>query len=166
MKNSNKQLWSLFLILGVIIFLAGTNYGCKSKTTEESKAEEKGEVEILSADMLYPIFGRGEEETSGIYDVNQTGEDVFISYRYVPPDPEKDYDEIGKELAPKIKNFYEKFPKIDRTVFEIYVPTEEELGWKKFVSFDMTRKIFNEVEWTDLMNIDLLRIVENVNYSE
>lgn len=153
-------------MLAVIIFLAGMNYGCKSKTTKESEAEEKGEVEILSVDMLYPIFGRGEEETSGIYDVNQSGEDVFISYRYIPPDPDKGYDEIGQDLAPKIKSFYEKFPKIDRTVFEIYVPTEEELGWKKFVSFDMTRKIFDEVEWTNLMNIDLLRIVENVNYSE
>ena len=166
MKNPNRQLLSQFLILAVVIFLVGIIYGCKSKATEESKAEEKSEVEILSVDMLSPIFGTGEEETSGIYSVTQNGEDVFISYRYVPPDPEKSYDEIGQDLAPKIRSFYEKFPKIDRTVFEIYVPSEDELGWKKFVSFDMTRKIFDEVEWTDMMKIDLLRIVENVNYFE
>jgi hypothetical protein len=164
MKISDHKLWRLIFSLTVISFLLSVSFRCKSKTGQEAIAEEKGEVEILSLDMLYPIFGRGEENSSGIYEVSQADTEVSISYRYVPVDPNKIYEEIGRDLALKIRNFYEKFPEVDKTVLSVYVPTSEELGWKKYVSFEMTRKIFKEVEWTDLMQIDLLRVAENVNY--
>jgi hypothetical protein len=48
----------------------------------------------------------------------------------------------------------------------VYVPDSGETPWKPYVFFVVTRKLVEQTDWTNLLAIDFLKVVEEVKYYE
>jgi hypothetical protein len=140
--------------------------GEKEAVEEKASKEEKGEVEILSVEQLIPIFGESTGTESGIVDVYQDQEELLISYNLYVVDEDGIDEEIGLDLAPKIRKFYEKFKTYDSVAFKVFVPDSGEEGWKPYVYFVMNRKLVEQTNWTDLLETDFLKVVKELKYYE
>lgn len=163
-KIGNFICWILIFLIFVLFSV------CKSSEKEEEKAAvekaEKRATEILSVGKLIPIFGESTETQSGISDLSQSQEEILISYNLYIADMSKFDEEIGTDMAPKIQKFYEEFKTPDRVAFRVYVPGSGEEPWRQYVFFVVTRKLVEQTEWTDLLAIEFLRVVEEVKYYE
>jgi hypothetical protein len=149
-----------FLALGVLFVAFTTN--CKS----EKKAETKGR-EAIELSMLIPIFGDPQNDQSGVVDVQQTDEGLILAYHFATEEKSDFDDDIGRDLGPKIREFYKKFPQADQVVFGVSLPTTLDVaGWESYVSFTMTRKLVEETDWTQLLDDDLLKVALDVKYAE
>lgn len=146
--------------LVVVVFFMAFLVACKS----EEKMEEKGEAIEITKEMLTPIFGDAEGLVTGIMDVEQTMDDLQISYFLSIEDMSNFDDEIERALAPKIPELYKKFPEIDRTVFTINVPQAGEPPYRPYVSFALDRKLVEETEWSNLLELEFFEVVKDVKY--
>lgn len=159
-KNKKIAGFIFSLVMGflLIAFLGS----CKS----EKKTEEKSETQIISKEMLTPIFGEGKGSVSGLLDFSQGLDELEISYYLFIEDMSSFDEEIEAALAPKIQELYTKIPEVDRTLFTVYVPAVEEIPYKPFVSFAVTRKLVEETEWDNLLELDFFQVVMDVKYYE
>lgn len=171
MRNlKSKQIIGNFLCWTLIFLILVVFSVCKSSEKEEEKAaaekEEKRATEILSVEKLIPIFGESTGTNSGISDLSQSQGELLISYNLYIADMSNFDEEIGEDLAPKIQKFYEELRTPDRVAFRVYVPDSGEEPWRQYVFFVVTRKLVEQTEWTNLLAIEFLRVVENVKYYE
>jgi hypothetical protein len=159
MTRKKKNFGLIFPL--VVGFLLLTFLGaCKS----EEKMEEESESMIISKNMLIPVFGQGEGSISGLLDVEQSSDELKISYYYFIEDMTYFDEEIERDLAPKIQKLYRDIPEIDRVAFTIYVPTLAEEPYKPYVSFVVTRKLVEETEWDNLLELEFFNVVMDVKY--
>jgi hypothetical protein len=149
----------VFLVLGVI--LVAFSVSCK-------KAEKKAPESLaISEEMLIPVFGDPKDGKSGVVDVSESDEGLILAYHFATEETSEFDDDIGRDLGPKIREFYKQFPQVDRVAFGILIPTTgNELGWKDYVSFVMTRKLVTETDWTTIIDDDLLKLALEVKYAE
>ena len=171
MKNlKSKQIIGNFLCWTLVFFILMFVCVCKSsenaKAEEEAEKEEKEEAEVLSVEKLIPIFGESTGNQSGIYDLSQSQEEPLISYNLYIVDMSNFDEEIGEDLAPKIQKFYKEFKTPDRVAFRVYVPDSGEEPWRQYVFFVVTRKLVEQTEWTNLLAIEFLKVVEELKYYE
>jgi hypothetical protein len=161
MKNNKKVLglaFSLLMGFALIAFLGA----CKS----EEKMEEEAETVLIDKDMLIPVLGQGEGSVSGLLDVNQDPNELKISYYFFIEEMTYFDEEIERDLAPKIQKLYATIPEIDRVAFTIYVPTFGDDPYKAYVSFAVTRKLVEETDWNNLLELEFFNVVEDVKYYE
>lgn len=158
----NKKIQTLVFPLVLGILLVTFFSACGS----EEKLEEEKEPALISKDMLVPVLGEGEGSVSGLMDVEQTAEELKISYYFFIEDMSLFDEEIERDLAPKIQEMYRTIPELDRVVFTIYVPTEDVTPYKPYVSFVITRDIAEETDWMNLMELDFFGVVLDVKYFE
>jgi len=171
MRNlKSKQLISNFFYWTLIFLILVLFSVCKSSEKEKEKAAaekiEEREKEILSVGKLIPIFGESTGTQSGISDLSQSQEEILISYNLYIADMSKFDEEIGRDMAPKVQKFYEEFDTPDRVAIRVFVPGSGEEPWRQYVFFVVTRKLVKQTEWTNLLAIEFLRVVENVKYNE
>jgi hypothetical protein len=171
MRNlKSKQLIGNFLCWTLVFMILVLFSVCKSGEKEEEKAaaekEEESAAEILSVEKLVPIFGESTGTQSGIFDLSKSQEELLISYNLYVADMSNFDEEIGTDMAPKIQKFYEEFTSPDRVAFRVYVPDSGDEPWKQYVFFVVTRKLVEQTEWTNLLAIEFLRVVEEVKYYE
>jgi hypothetical protein len=159
LKNEKSIAIFVFLVLGVILVAFSVN--CK-------KAEKKTTERLaVSQEMLLPIFGDPKDGKSGVVDVSETDEGLILAYHFATEETSDFDDDIGRDLGPKIRELYKQFPQVDRITFGVSIPTTgNELGWKDYVSFVMTRKLVTETDWTTILDDDLLRVALEVKYAE
>lgn len=158
--TKNKRLLVLIFPLITVFMLLIFLGACKS----EEKMEEESERMIISKDMLIPVFGQGEGSVSGLLDVEQSTDELKISYYYFIEDMTYFDEEIERDLAPKIQKLYKNIPEIDRIAFTIYVPTLSEEPYKPYVSFVVTRKLVEETDWDNLLELEFFNVVMDVKY--
>jgi len=165
---------NLFLLLALVVFLAGFSAVCKSKKAETAEqAETAAKTEIAEAPDtmagLRMILGEAKEDYPGVQDIEQAGSDLTVYYRFIPKDTNTLQEELGEDLAPKIKKIYETDKAVDVIRFVVLIPFTEEAGatsFKRNLSFAMTRKIFVETDWTGLLSRDFLKIVQDLKAAE
>lgn len=163
-----KKITILGLVFPLLLgFLLVTFFSaCKS----EEKSEEKMEEEIVPAEitkeMLTPVLGVGEGTASGLLDIEQSRDELKISYYYFIEDMAYFDDEIERDLAPKIQKMYEDIPELDRIAFTIYIPTLDETPYKPYVSFVVTRDLVEKTDWMNLLELDFFKVVMDVKYYE
>jgi hypothetical protein len=162
MKKNEKLLSMAFPLVMMSLLLICFLGACKS----EEKMEEKNEMTIISKDMLIPVFGEGEGSASGILDVSQDPNELKISYYFFTEDMSRFDEEIEGVLAPKIQEIYRTIPELDRVAFTIYIPALGETPHKPYVSFVVTRKLVEETDWDNLMELEFFNVVEDVKYYE
>jgi len=111
------------------------------------------------------ILGEAKEDYPGVQDIELTGSEFVIFYRFIPQDTNTLQEELGEDLAPKIRKIYESDKETDILHFVVLIPFTEETGgtsFKRQLSFIMTRKIFVETDWAGLLSRDFLSIVKDL----
>jgi hypothetical protein len=168
------SLGKLCVWLAVIVLLAGVSTVCKSKKTETAEKAETAApgTAVETPDQtstLRTILGEAKEDLPGVQDIEQSGSDLVVYYRFIPKDTNALQEELGEDLAPKIRKIYETDPAIDILRFDVSIPFTEEPGatnFKSQLSFAMTRKIFHETDWTGVLDRDFLKIVQDLRAAE
>lgn len=167
-KNGNvmRLLGSLILISILVIVLVV----CKTKEEPEDAAEEKAEVKAEAQAIpdleFLAVFGEAAEERSGIFNIETTPDGIIISYQFYPAVTEEVDKEIGYDLAPKIKEFYDKHKNADQIAFIVYIPESGEYGQlRRHVSFEVNREIVREMSWPEeTFREEFFKAVKNVKY--
>jgi len=160
--------------LAVVLLVASVSTVCKSKKAETPEttetAAQTGVAETPDQMAgLRAILGEAKEDYPGVQDIEQAGNELTIYYRFVPEDTNTLQQELGEDLAPKIKKIYETDKAVDVLRFAVSIPFTEEAGgtnFKRQLSFTMTRKIFVETDWTGLLSRDFLTIVQDLRAEE
>jgi hypothetical protein len=159
-----SQLLKLCVGLAVIGLIAGVSAACKKKS-----AETEGPSSALQAPEpianLRAILGEAKEDYPGVQDIEQEGKALVIYYRFIPKDTNTLQEELGEDLAPKIKKIYQTEKAVDVLRFDVSIPFTEEsgaTGFKSQLSFAITRKIFDETDWSGLLDRDFLKIVQDL----
>jgi hypothetical protein len=169
-----RNLLRYFVLLAVVVLLAAFSTVCKSKKAEMAeKAEPAGQSEMAETPdtmaTLRAILGEAKEDFPGVQDIEQTESELIVYYRFIPKDPDAMQEELGEDLAPKIKKIYETDKEADVIHFDVSIPFVEETGgtsYKRQLSFVMTRKIFIETDWTGLLSRDFLKVVQDLRAAE
>jgi len=156
-----RKIWFFCGLLAAGLMIITLGSACKAKKQEAAKSTE---TLVISEDMLTPILGQGAGSSSGLLDANY-GENVLtVSYYLFIEDMSRFDEQLGTDLAPKIRQLYEKFSNIDQTRFTVHVPAVVGSPMKPHVSFSLTRRIMDETDWTNLLNTEFLRVVADVKY--
>jgi hypothetical protein len=173
-SQRGRNLSHLFVLLAMVLLVAASLTVCKGKnaetteTTEPAKQEETAEAPDTMA-TLRTILGEAKEDYPGVEDIEQSGTELVIYYRFIPQDADALQEELGEDLAPKIKQIYETDKAADVLHFEVSIPFVDETGgtaYKRQLSFIMTRKIFDETDWTGLLARDFLKAVQDLKAVE
>lgn len=162
MLKGNKTTSGLCVPLVVGFLLIAFLGACKS----EEKMEVPTETTLIDKEMLIPVLGQGGGSTSGVLDVEQDPDEVKISYYFFIEDMTYFDEEIQSDLAPKIPKLYAAIPELDRVAFTIDVPTFGDDPYKPYVSFVVTRKLVEETDWDNLLELEFFNVVMDVKYYE
>jgi hypothetical protein len=160
--------------VAVVLLVTGLSTVCKGKKAETAEeietAAQTGKAETFDqVSNLRMILGEAKEDYAGTQDIEQAGGEFTIYYRFIPQDTNTLQEELGEDLAPKIKKIYETDKAADVLRFVVSIPFTEETGgtsFKRQLSFIMTRKIFVETDWTGLLSRDFLKIVQDLRAEE
>jgi hypothetical protein len=163
-----------FVFLAIVVLAVGFSTVCKSKNADMTeKTASAGPTEMAETPdtmaTLRAILGEAKEDFPGVQDIEQTGSELIVYYRFIPKDPDALQEELGEDLAPKIKQVYETDKTADVIHFDVSIPFVEETGgtsYKRQLSFVMTKKIFTETDWTGLLSRDFLKVVQDLKVAE
>ena len=154
MNHGSRRLRPLGLVL-LAVAVAGFFGACKGKEAEEVKTVEQAGT--VNKETLSPIFGEAKDDVSGLMSVAPDGAQLTLGYRYYDADLQNLDNDLVMELAPKIQALYKDFHSLDRVVFEVTVNGETPGEWKPYISFTLTRKIVDEIQWSGILAEDFLR---------
>jgi len=157
-----------------VLLVASLSTVCKGKKAEApAGAETAAQTEVAETPDqtagLRTILGEAKEDYPGVQDIEQEGGEFIVYYRFIPKDTNTLQEELGEDLAPKIRKIYETDKAVDILRFDVSIPFTEETGVTNFkhqLSFTMTRKIFVETDWTGLLSRDFLKIVQDLRAEE
>jgi hypothetical protein len=144
---------TLFGVVAMIILTAAFFSACKGKTGAPAEAES------LSLEAVTAVMGKAGAEISGPSEVTKTDDGYEINYHLYLTEPQ-DFDQmIGADLAPKVEKLYKKFANLDKVTFSVEIPDPANTAeWKPYCSFDMTRQIYGQLNWTNLLARDLFKV--------
>jgi hypothetical protein len=164
-----KKILRIFGLLTLVVSMAIFISACKGKEKTEAPSVEKAAVqpEEITMDTVSAVLGKAEAEKSGIFDLAKTDHELQVVYHFYTLEMKDIDDDIGVEMGPKIKDLYKKFKIIDRVVFAVQVSHPDTLSeWKPYCFFVMTRKVIRETNWTDLLDTDFFKVVQELKYVE
>ncbi len=145
----NKHTLCLYGALAVAALAAVLAPACKSK---EPAAE-------INLDSVINVMGKASGSTSGVSELAQQGDTYVINYHLFIADM-KDFDVVvGQDLAPKIDKLYKAFPQLDKATFTVETgDPSNPANLKPYCDFDLTRKIYEQLNWTNLLARDLFKV--------
>ncbi len=144
-----------YLLIAAVV--AAGAYFCKGK--------ENPDASTITVDSLADVLGRADGSRSGLVDMSKSGDEVRLTYLLYVPDRSMLDQMIGAEIAPKLRELYGKYKGIDRVVFSVETALSGSVPpGTPYCSFVMTRKIYNETNWTGLLDRDLFKICREITY--
>jgi len=154
----------LALAAATIIFISA----CKAKeTTEAGVVEKAAPADQITMPMVASVLGKAEADHSGAFDMTIGDNELWIVYHFYTPEIQDIDDDIGVDMAPKIKELYKTFKTLDRVVFVVHVSHPDSIPeWKPYCAFVMTRKVIKETNWTDLLDRDFFKVVQELRYAQ
>jgi hypothetical protein len=152
MRFAMKRL-TLFGVVAMIILTAAFFSACKGKTGAPAEAES------LSLEAVTAVVGKAGAEISGASELTKTADGYEINYHLYLAE-QQDFDgQIGADLAPKVEKLYKAFPSLDKVTFSVETPDPSNTAeWRLYCSFDMTRQIYKQLDWTNLLAQDLFKV--------
>jgi hypothetical protein len=164
---NQKLRFKIMAFLGTIalafLALAFTS-ACKSNPKEETAAPA---AEVVDLNTVSAILGKAEGEKSGLFDLGKAGDELQVVYHFYTAELTDINDDIGAEMAPKIRELYRTLKTVDRVVFSVEVAHPTALDqWKPYCKFATTRKLMEETDWTNLLATDFFRVVLELKYAE
>lgn len=143
--------------IAIAAIVAAGAYFCKGK--------ESADVSGITMDSLTDVLGKADGSRSGIVDMANSGAELRLTYLLYVPDRSMLDQLIGAEIAPKIRGLYGKFKGVDRVVFSVETLLSGSVPpGTPYCSFVMTRKIYNETNWSGLLDRDLFKICRDITY--
>ena len=161
------QLVSLSVLLAVILALGAFSAACKAKN-EEKPAETAAAPATAQVDPIAgikSILGEPQGDNPGAFNVELTGNVLAVSYRFIPINEETFQEDLGEDLAKKVRQIYEQDKNVDVINFVVDIPFADETGGQAFknkLTFSITRKIYEQTEWTSFFDKDFLKIVKDL----
>ncbi len=154
--NSTNRIPSV-LIVTLVIFCLFLSEACK-----------KEEAPLSPTKLVREIFGRPEKvEDSGVISVEYEKPNYVIHYNFYPSGKSTYEEELGEELAAKIKKLFESdetIGNVQMTIFGLSTDSYGNYGWKPTLYFEMDRETFNNTDWKKLRKKDLLEAVKNLKW--
>jgi hypothetical protein len=106
-------------------------------------------------------MGKAAAHVSGVHELSKTADGYEVNYHLYLATPQDFDEEIGADLAPKIEKLYKAFPTLDTVTFSVETPDPANTArWKPYCSFDMTRKTYEQLNWTNLLARDLFKVCQ------
>jgi hypothetical protein len=138
----------LIALAGVVVVL-----------TAACKAKAPASTEAITLDAVAAIMGRASGSSSGVSDLKKSDDSYTINY-YLLINDMSDLDAaIGSDLVPKIEKLYKTFPSLDKVTFNVETgPQYNPADVKTYCSFDMTRRIYDQLNWTNVLAKDLFKV--------
>jgi hypothetical protein len=150
MKKRNASLYMLGLLAlaGLALVVAPA---CKAKAPASS--------EDITLESVVAVMGRASGSSSGVSELTKSDGSYTINYHLMLPEPGAFDTMIGSDLAPKIEKLYETFPSLDQVTFTVETgDVSNPANVQPYCSFDMTRKVYNQLNWTNLLAKDLFKV--------
>ena len=149
------------LVLGFVCFVLIFCGVSKEPVAPISNAAEFHDAVI----KIFEGYQSGDE--SGVATVSYDKESSVINYDFFPLGMFKYEDELGVELATKIKRLYEIGGEFNSITFLIHGPFQDAYGknqWKPILSFEFSKQIYNKINWDNFVSQDLLKVAQNVEW--
>ena len=145
--NRNSLLVYGFLALAALA--AALTPSCKKGASAED----------ITLDSVVAVMGKPSGSSSGVSELAKEGDTYVINYHLMIPDM-KDFDVvIGTDLAPKIEALYKTFKSLDKATFTVETgDPSTPANVNPYCDFDMTRKIYQQLNWTNLLARDLFKV--------
>jgi hypothetical protein len=123
------------------------------------KAKTPAQAEKLTLDSVVAVMDRASGSSSGVSEMTQEGDTYIINYHLMLPE-KQDYDVlIGTDMAPKIAALYKTFKTLDKVTFTVETgDVSNPANMQPYCSFDMTRKVYEQLNWTNLLARDLFKV--------
>jgi len=120
---------------------------------------KKAPAETINLDTVAAVMGRPSGSSSGVSELAKEGDTYIINYHLMISDM-KDFDVIiGSDLAPKIEALYKTFKSLDKVTFTVETgDPSNPANVNPYCDFDMTRKIYQQLNWTNLLARDLFKV--------
>ncbi len=113
----------------------------------------------ITLDIGHRRYGQTHRIVSGVSELAKEGDTYIINYHLMIADM-KDFDTvIGTDLAPKIDALYKTFKSLDKATFTVETgDPSNPANVNPYCDFDMTRKIYQQLNWTNLLARDLFKV--------
>jgi hypothetical protein len=123
------------------------------------KAKAPASAENITLEAVVAVMGRASGSSSGVSELTKSGDSYTINYHLMLPS-QNDFDTlIGSDLAPKIEQLYKTFKTLDNVTFTVETgDISNPANVQPYCSFDMTRRIYNQLNWTNLLARDLFKV--------
>ena len=152
-----KMILKISGYLAIAALVAAGAYFCKGK--------ESSDLSGITMDSLADVMGKAGGSGSGLVDMAREGDEIRLTYLLYVPDRSMLDQLIGADLAPKIRGLYGKFKGIDRVVLSVETAMSGSVPpGVPYCSFVMTRKIYNETNWSGMLDRELFKICREVTY--
>jgi hypothetical protein len=147
--KTNKNSLFVYGLLALAALAAVLTSACTAKTPAED----------INLDSVIAVMGKASGSTSGVSELAKAGDSYIINYHLMISDM-KDFDVIiGKDLAPKIEQLYKTLKSIDKVTFTVETgDPSNPAALQPYCDFDMTRKIYQQLNWTNLLARDLFKV--------
>jgi hypothetical protein len=137
------------LVILTAIFISA----CKGQTGAPAEAGS------LTLEAVTKVMGKAAAQVSGVHELTKTTDGYEINYHLYVVTPQDFDGEIGADLAPKIEKLYRTFAALDIVTFSVEMPDPaNSADWRPYCSFDMTRKVYEQLNWTNLLARDLFKV--------
>jgi hypothetical protein len=154
LKRNSLYIGGLVALAVVAVLVVAA---CKAKTPAAQAAK-------LSLEDVTAVMGTASGSSSGASEMTQQGDTYIINYHLMLPS-KQDYDVlIGTDMAPKIQKLYQTYKALDKVTFTVETgDMSNPANMQPYCEFDMTRKIYEQLNWTNLLARDLFKVCK-VNY--
>jgi hypothetical protein len=161
------KLVSFVVGLAVLFMLGAFSAACKAKN-EEKPAETAAAPMVEQPDpiaKIKSILGEPQDDVPGAEAVELNGSVLGVNYRFIPKNEETFQEDLGEDLAKKVRQIFEADKNIGRIDFVVDIPFVDETGGRAFktkVTFTITRKIYEDTDWTGVFDKDFLKVVQDL----
>jgi len=160
----NKVLSALGLVV-LVLAAAVSLSNCKAK--QAAPENETMGPDRLTVEAVQAVMGKAGVRQSGVFDVSASENEYFVVYHFSTREVQDLDDDIGIEMAPKIKELYAKFKSLDRVIFDVDVWREGlDPEWISYCHFLMTRQVYDKTAWTSVLDKEFFKVVLDLNYNE
>ncbi len=146
--KTHRHLLFVYGLLAVAVLATALIPACKTAPAEQ-----------IDLESVTAVMGRASGSQSGVSGLAKEGDTYVINYHLMIANM-SDFDLlIGTDLAPKIHALYGAFKSLDKVTFTVETgDPSNPANVNPYCDFDMTRKIHDQLTWTNLLAKDLFKV--------
>lgn len=140
---------------------------------EQGEAQDQGQEEQrqeaaadLAEQVLATIGTAPNDDSTGGVGAKLEGEGhVLLGYRFFPVGISELDREIGVDLAPKLREAFEKHAELQKLTVNLYLPYQDVYGnesWELTMRFVFDRDLYQKINWANFQRQDLLKVVKDL----